>query len=298
MTSIAEKLMEIVHKNNGSDGKSTVTERLQAITQKASSFLNGSITVDQSNPNDVQTTVQPSFLGGAVKAAAGFVTNPVRGAAYLGASAIDSITPQKTEEEKMVRQEEIDRKEVEGQIEVNRKLGNESDALGNIIKKEQPKEAVQPEADILSEQAKSNFDVENFRKGIVYNEVRGAIGAGLNPYEVVGRTGDLGKYQVSPDSLESWSKIWLGKKYTPEEFKKDPQAQESFFGQFIKVAERLKLSPEQAAIAWHRGWGLLGIGEKGVERDQAFIQNLNAKMDEEISQKYLKSFKEGTSTPD
>lgn len=137
----------------------------------------------------------------------------------------------------------------------------------------------------------SQFKPDVFTKGIAYNESRGAS----DPYKAVGPTKDLGKYQASPDTLKGWSKAWLGKSYTPEEFLSDPDAQEKFFGEFVKVAQRLNLTHEQAAVAWHRGWGELGRGDKKT-RDTRFLERLNAMMDEDISQAYLQSFGQGLSS--
>lgn len=140
------------------------------------------------------------------------------------------------------------------------------------------------------------YDAEKFRKGIVYNENRGAIAAGKNPYESVGPTGDVGKYQASPATIAAWSKPWLGKKMTTEEFKKDPDAQERFFNEFINVKNKYDVSDEDAAIMWHRGWGVLGFNESFEQKKKRLEEYLNDIREEDISQNYLRSFKEGTST--
>ena len=135
-----------------------------------------------------------------------------------------------------------------------------------------------------------------FRKGILYNENRGAIQAGKDPYQSVGPTGDIGKYQASPSTIAAWSKAWLGKKYTPDEFKKDPQAQEKFFEQFTKVKEKYKISDEDAAIMWHRGWGVLGYKGTFEEKKKQLKKYLDSVRNEDLSQSYVQSFKQGADT--
>jgi hypothetical protein len=132
------------------------------------------------------------------------------------------------------------------------------------------------------------FDANAFTKAIQYTESRGKE----DPYKAVGPTKDLGKYQASPSTLNDWSEPWLGKKYTPEEFLADPDAQETFFKQYLAVVNRLKLTPEQAAVAWHRGWGELGTGPRET-RDERFLADLNAKINDETSQNYLNTFRIG-----
>ena len=99
-----------------------------------------------------------------------------------------------------------------------------------------------------------SFDRDNFKKRIAHVESRGTF----NPYKAIGITQDIGKYQVSPDTLNEWSEPWLDNRYTPEEYIKNPQAQEEFMKQYLDMVENYQLTPEEAAITWHRGWGALG----------------------------------------
>lgn len=165
---------------------------------------------------------------------------------------------------------------------------------GNTFEYVAPKEEEKPQiVNTAQADVKNGFNKELFRAGIVYNETRGA----KDPYIAVGPTNDLGRYQASPATLKGWSKAWLGKEYTPDEFLKNPTAQEKFFEEFTKVAERLNLTHEQAAVAWHRGWGELGTGDKKT-RDKRFLDRLNRMMEEDISNRYLDSFRKApTSTP-
>ena len=133
-----------------------------------------------------------------------------------------------------------------------------------------------------------------FIKGILYNENRGAIASGADPYQSVGPTGDLGKYQTSPTTLSDWSESWLGRKYTPEEFIADPDAQERYFDEFLKVKEKYNVSDEDAALMWHRGWGVIGTGKSKKEKEAALKEYLDRIREDDISQNYLNSFAVGT----
>lgn len=153
---------------------------------------------------------------------------------------------------------------------------------------------------------------KQYDDAVIYNENRKALAQGANLYEITGVTGDLGKYQVNPANLNTnFTKVWLGKNYTPEEFKKDPEAQEKFYKMFKeKIAKRYRLTPEQALIAWHQGWGLVGsdnefdiVDRKIVEKKdkkgkpiratyqykrEKFIANLDDKIkNDKESQRYL-----------
>lgn len=130
------------------------------------------------------------------------------------------------------------------------------------------------------------FDREDFRKRISHNETRGQ----KDPYRTVGVTKDLGRYQVSPDTLDAWSEQWLGKKYDRDSYLNDPDAQDRFFEEYMNVAEAYKLKPEEAAIAWHKGWGPLGQGSK-QEREKNFRTHVNKLMADPNSMAYLNTFR-------
>jgi|SRR3990167_2239935 len=107
----------------------------------------------------------------------------------------------------------------------------------------------------------------------------------------VGVTGDLGTYQANPKTLKDWGEAWLGKKYTSKEFLNNKEAQHTFFNEFMNVAERYNLAPEEAAVAWHRGWGELGTGPRET-REQRFRKRLQEMMNEDISKSYLEKYHE------
>lgn len=131
----------------------------------------------------------------------------------------------------------------------------------------------------------------DIRKGFVYSENRGAQAEGKDLYKVIGVTGDLGKYQVKPQTLKDWSKAWLGKEYTPDEFLKDPEAQEEFMNQFEAVVNSYNLTPEEAAIIWHKGWGVLGDQKPRAEKEKALKAHIESKREEASG--YVKTFQEG-----
>lgn len=139
-------------------------------------------------------------------------------------------------------------------------------------------------------QAEKVFDREDFSRRIVNNVENEALAAsGGDLYKSIGFKGDLGKYQVSPPSLKEWSKEWLGKEYSKDEFLNDPQAQEKFWNNFLDVVERLQLSPEEAAVTWHTGWGDLGQGTR-EQHDKIFRESLANRMNSDESKRYLSKF--------
>lgn len=168
----------------------------------------------------------------------------------------------------------------------------------------EPQQAV-PIEDIETEPQTAPIDIsapvisqdnERFRQGIIYNENRGTIAAGKDPYKAVGPTGDVGKYQASPATIAAWTKPWLGKKYTVEDFKNDPEAQEKFFDEFLKVKEKYDVNDEDAAIMWHRGWGVLGYDDTFEEKKRKLQKYLDEIRDDAKSIAYRQSFLEGTTT--
>ena len=161
---------------------------------------------------------------------------------------------------------------------------------------ENPVPIAQAEEPIVKKAVPPEKDNELFRKGITYNETRGVVAAGKEPYKAIGPTKDIGKYQVSPSNLSAWSKSWLGKKYTPEEFKNDPAAQEKFFTEFLRVKDKYDVTNEEAAIMWHRGYGVLGFKGSFEEKKQQLKKYLDEVRHEDKSVAYVNSFREGTST--
>lgn len=72
-------------------------------------------------------------------------------------------------------------------------------------------------------------------------------------YKSVGVSGDLGKYQVSPPTLQTYAPMLLGRDVSPEEFLSNPQLQEQFAQGLLGHMADLGMDPEQAIKAWHVG---------------------------------------------
>lgn len=132
------------------------------------------------------------------------------------------------------------------------------------------------------------LDREDFTNRIVNVENEQAVATSTDPYPIIGHTGDLGKYQVNPASLKDWSKHWLGKTMTPQEFLKDPKAQDKFFHEFLNVVDKYKLTPDEAAVAWHSGWGKLGTNL--VDKEKRFRDYLRNAMQTPENKRYLELF--------
>jgi len=179
-------------------------------------------------------------------------------------------------------------------IELFKKLMDKLSSVGKVEYKRQT--ATASEA-VKDKKFVSYVPDDSFSEGITYAENREAMDSGEDLYKVRGVTGDLGKYQVNPEVLSNWSEAWLDKKYTPEEFLNSPEAQEEFYKQFLAVANRLELTPEEAAVTWHRGWGELGTGDRAT-RDERFFAKLKELMEEPESKKYLETFRKGVDNKD
>lgn len=85
-------------------------------------------------------------------------------------------------------------------------------------------------------------------------------------YQALGpvtKNGDraYGKYQIMGTNVGPWTERWLGTRLTPQEFRKNPEAQERVFeGQFGEYMRRF--GPEKAAAAWFAGPG--GVNKVGA----------------------------------
>lgn len=103
----------------------------------------------------------------------------------------------------------------------------------------------------------SQMPIEEWKQRIARNE----SGSRKDAYTLVGersRRGDYpyGKYQVMGENIPKWTKQYVGREMTPEEFLNDPNAQETVAnGQGGKYLA--KYGPEGAGAAWF-------AGEKGM----------------------------------
>lgn len=66
------------------------------------------------------------------------------------------------------------------------------------------------------------------------------------------KSGAIGRYQVMPANVPSWTKQALGRAMTPREFAANPQAQEAVFNHIFGGYEQ-KYGPRGAAIKWQSG---------------------------------------------
>lgn len=89
----------------------------------------------------------------------------------------------------------------------------------------------------------------------------GAIESGGN-YNASGPTvhgqNAMGKYQVMPQNLPSWSKEALGSSISPEEFKKDPELQDRIAVYKMQAYLNQGYSPQDVASMWFSGKPLKG----------------------------------------
>jgi ATPase subunit of ABC transporter with duplicated ATPase domains len=74
-------------------------------------------------------------------------------------------------------------------------------------------------------------------------------------YSVVNRdSGALGKYQVMPGNVASWTKAATGKSYTPQQYLHSPQLQEAT-AQYMLKKYYDRYGPAGAAVSWYSGEG-------------------------------------------
>jgi len=143
------------------------------------------------------------------------------------------------------------------------------------------------------ETAKKEIEKNNkIRNGFIQSENRGSRDRGEDLYKSVNeKTGDVGKYQTWPPTIKAWSEPWLGKKYTVEEYKNDPEAQEKFMDEFLDMADRYGLTPEESAIIWHKGWGTLGFGSKSSEQKKKDLrEHIEKQKQDPDVQEYVNQF--------
>ena len=67
-------------------------------------------------------------------------------------------------------------------------------------------------------------------------------------------SGALGKYQIMPGNIASWTKAATGKSYTPQQFIRSPQLQETT-AQYMLKKYYNKYGPAGAAVSWYSGEG-------------------------------------------
>lgn len=138
-----------------------------------------------------------------------------------------------------------------------------------------------------------SFDRESFRRKVAYNESRGSKEPYRAKSEKAHKDGshDWGKYQANENTIREWSGPWLDKQHTVESFTADPEAQEQFFEEYMNMAENHELSPDEAAITWHRGWGALGNQADKPRRREIMKEQKKRYMSDPENLKYLTTFR-------
>jgi len=83
----------------------------------------------------------------------------------------------------------------------------------------------------------------------------------------------IGKYQIMEQNVRDWTKEVLGKEMSPDEFKKDPEAQDKVFD--AKFGELVKKygNPQDAASAWFSGRPLAQAVAEGATDKYSTVQN-------------------------
>lgn len=161
-----------------------------------------------------------------------------------------------------------------------------------LSKPSAPVEYKKPESILQSkknETVQGSVNHDKLTEDILYRENRGATSTGENLYEVIGVTGDLGKYQVKPETLKDWARPWLGRDYTILEFIHSPEAQEAFYKEFLNVVDAYDLTHDEALAAWHGGWGTIGTGQgTKEERKIKFKAELQKRLKDPEMQRYVK----------
>lgn len=132
----------------------------------------------------------------------------------------------------------------------------------------------------------SNDLLEATKRGISWVETRGAADPYSKKGVVVSKgqyAGDraLGKYQVMGKNIRPWTKQYLGREISPEEYLASPQIQEELAS--ARMGELLKQygNPEDVASVWFTGRPLAKAG--GAPTDDTGTSN----------SEYQKIFREG-----
>lgn len=92
-------------------------------------------------------------------------------------------------------------------------------------------------------------------------------------------SGALGKYQIMPGNIPSWSREALGRSISAQQFYQSPQLQEQI-AQFKLRQYYQKYGPEGAAVAWYAGPGTankyMRQGGRGYNAAQGKYSSISA----------------------
>lgn len=86
--------------------------------------------------------------------------------------------------------------------------------------------------------------------------IQGHETRGMTPeeaYKAIGVTGDLGSYQINPETLKTYADEVFGRQVSQDEFLSNPQLQEQFAPWLWKHLLDLGFTEEEAIKAWNLG---------------------------------------------
>jgi hypothetical protein len=157
--------------------------------------------------------------------------------------------------------------------------------LGTMIGRnsvEQPKEVkeVPLTPSVSVKKGSQTVKFEEIKNDIAHRET-GIVQGNKYSFSRTNKNGseDLGKYQVNTDTLKTYSKKFLGKEVSKEEFLSDPNLQEKFFAKAIMHLVKLGVKNYDTLLAlWHKGWG--DISSKRIKellKDEGVQMYLNNK---------------------
>lgn len=121
--------------------------------------------------------------------------------------------------------------------------------------------AIAPKVDTTSVGGSAG-DFESFVNSIAKQE------SGGNYSAVNKSSGALGKYQIMPANIPSWSKSALGRSVTTQQFLKDPKLQEAVARKKLQYYYN-KYGAANAAKAWYGGEGSIKRSAGAQSRGQA-----------------------------
>lgn len=111
--------------------------------------------------------------------------------------------------------------------------------------------------------------------GSAFDKFMAAISSqesGGNYHSVNRDSGALGKYQIMPGNIRSWSKQALGHSISPSQFLNSPELQEQI-ARYQMQQYYSKWGPRGAAIAWYAGPG--AVNRKNLNGSQGNYPSIN-----------------------
>lgn len=212
--------------------------------------------VGYANPNDVLATLeQRGRAAGSGKVAGGFGT-PALDAAKPGAE--DDGGPASLGGMIGAEAQQIQQRQMQEQMEA---LGQLSEPAGGAP-------GIPADYPISSAPKGQQGALERLIAAIAGKESGGDYGA-RNKH-----SGALGKYQIMPGNIASWSRAAIGRTVTPTQFLRSPRLQEQIarhrLGSYFS-----KYGAAGAALAWYAGEGALKYSNSAKNRKQGQYPSMN-----------------------